>query len=267
MTGLLVCTTIGWWHSAVLHSGTTGHLAPVIFVDSNDYLAIYGDKEGGTWQYDTVDNLYDIGGFSTSLPYIYVDRWNHPYVVYYPWYSGYGYRCRYGFRDNSGWHTEFPNMDIPRSIVVDSLDIVHTVMHDSSGVYHIVRYPNVRAWRQLERIDTFSDAQKCKIAIDSQGYLHVAFTNSDRTKLIYTTNNPEVGVWEASPPEFRQTLILSMAPSGFLISGYSGPIQVYDSGGRLLMSREIKGKTLVSPLSPGVYFVMAGKQRGKVAVR
>ena len=59
---------------------------------------------------------------------------------------------------------------------------------------------------------------------------------------------------------------LLMAPEGFLISGYEGPIQVYDSGGRLLLSREIKGKTLISPLNPGVYFVRAGGQRGRVAV-
>ena len=66
------------------------------------------------------------------------------------------------------------------------------------------------------------------------------------------------------PPE---ELTLLMAPEGFLISGYEGPVQVYDATGRLLLSRDIKGKTLIGPLSPGVYFVRAGKQRGKIAIR
>jgi outer membrane protein assembly factor BamB len=62
-------------------------------------------------------------------------------------------------------------------------------------------------------------------------------------------------------------LKLMMAPSGFLISGYEGEAQVYDPAGRLILTREIKSKTLISPLKPGVYFVVAGSQRAKVAVR
>ncbi len=58
-----------------------------------------------------------------------------------------------------------------------------------------------------------------------------------------------------------------MAPSGFFISGYEGEASIYDPAGRLIVKREIAGKTLISPLSPGVYFVVAGKERAKVAVR
>ncbi|MGB9590426.1 MAG: T9SS type A sorting domain-containing protein, partial [Candidatus Hydrothermia bacterium] len=46
------------------------------------------------------------------------------------------------------------------------------------------------------------------------------------------------------------------APGGFWISGYSGLAQIYDPAGRLVLSREIKGETLISPLGPGVYFVV-----------
>jgi len=63
-----------------------------------------------------------------------------------------------------------------------------------------------------------------------------------------------------------ERMTLSVAPSGFLISGYEGPVQVYDATGRLILIREIKEKSLIGPLNPGVYFVAAGKQRGRVAV-
>ncbi len=61
--------------------------------------------------------------------------------------------------------------------------------------------------------------------------------------------------------------VLTLAPSGFWISGYDGEVQIYDPAGRLVISKEIRGKTLISPLSPGVYFVVAGKERARVAVR
>jgi len=77
---------------------------------------------------------------------------------------------------------------------------------------------------------------------------------------------PTAGVGEGLPPEPGQGLTLTMAPEGFLISGYSGPVQVYDATGRLILSREIKGKTLIGPLKPGVYFVRAGKLRERVPV-
>ena len=63
------------------------------------------------------------------------------------------------------------------------------------------------------------------------------------------------------------SLVLFPAPSGFWISGYSGPAKIYDPAGRLVLAREIKDKTLISPLSPGVYFVVAGKEKGRVVIR
>ena len=62
-------------------------------------------------------------------------------------------------------------------------------------------------------------------------------------------------------------LTILPSPSGFWISGYEGEAQIYDPAGRLVIKKEIRGKTLVSPLSPGVYFVVAGEERAKVAVR
>ena len=62
-------------------------------------------------------------------------------------------------------------------------------------------------------------------------------------------------------------LTILPSPSGFWISGYEGEAQIYDPAGRLVIKKEIRGKTLVRPLSPGVYFVVAGKERAKVAVR
>jgi len=65
----------------------------------------------------------------------------------------------------------------------------------------------------------------------------------------------------------EERIALTPAPGGFIISGYSGPIRVYDPAGRLILTREIKGKTRIRPLSPGVYFVVAGRQRAMIAVR
>ncbi|MEO0181485.1 MAG: hypothetical protein ABIM74_09555 [candidate division WOR-3 bacterium] len=65
----------------------------------------------------------------------------------------------------------------------------------------------------------------------------------------------------------NHSLTIIPAPFGFYITCPSGEARIYDSAGRLVMAREIKGKTLISPLVPGVYFVVAGEERVKVAVR
>jgi hypothetical protein len=62
-------------------------------------------------------------------------------------------------------------------------------------------------------------------------------------------------------------LTLVPAPGGFYISGYSGSAKIYDPAGRLILSKEINGKTLIGPLRPGVYFVIAGRQRARIAAR
>jgi len=72
---------------------------------------------------------------------------------------------------------------------------------------------------------------------------------------------------EEGPAKPEEKLILLPAPGGFWITGYEGEAWIYGPAGRLVLKREIKDKTLISPLRPGVYFVMAGKERARVAVR
>ncbi len=74
-------------------------------------------------------------------------------------------------------------------------------------------------------------------------------------------------VAEKNIGEPRGQIKLLPGPGGFYIAGYEGPAQIYNPAGRLVLAREIKGKTLISPLRPGVYFVVAGNQRSRVAVR
>ncbi len=81
-------------------------------------------------------------------------------------------------------------------------------------------------------------------------------------ELILTPLDVEEGL--AKPEE---KLALVPAPGGFWITGYEGPAQIYDPAGRLVLKKEIKGKTMISPLRPGVYFVVAGMERARVAIR
>ena len=81
-------------------------------------------------------------------------------------------------------------------------------------------------------------------------------------ELILTPSDVEEG---PAKPEGKLTLL--PAPGGFWITGYKGLAQIYNPAGHLVLKREIKGKTLISPLKPGVYFVVAGKQKVRVTVR
>jgi len=81
-------------------------------------------------------------------------------------------------------------------------------------------------------------------------------------ELILTPLDVEEGLAKS-----EEKLTLFPAPGGFYITGYSGLARIYDPAGRLLLSKEIKGKTLISPLRPGIYFVVAGRQRARIAVR
>ena len=142
--------------------------------------------------------------------------------------------------------------------------VVHTVMRRNDSLFHVIRKGQYDWEVQECIIPSGGGGFIWSLAADEEGYLHLLYGLGP---LWYATNHPDIGITEpATEPEPRQTLILLMAPSGFLISGYTGPIQVYDATGRLLLSREIEGKTLISPLMPGVYFVRAGEQRGRVAV-
>lgn len=239
--------------------------------ETTSYLAIHGWNEGGTWQYDTADGVTGQGDFAFSTVKITIDQRGWPHLRYSPYYSGQDYKRKYAFKDASGWHAEFINDDPDdlwwsTSLAIDSLGAVHAAKSDPTGIYHMIRYPGDTLWYNAERIDTFTDAQRIQIAIDGEEYLHVVFTAGDNQKLVYATTNPGIGITE-SLPEPEPGLVLISAPSGFYITSYSGEARIYDPVGRLVLAREINGKTLMGPLKPGVYFVVAGKQKARIAVR
>jgi len=90
-----------------------------------------------------------------------------------------------------------------------------------------------------------------------------------------TITTPDLAIMDVCPPNLAEetgappsgSLTLLPAPGGFYITGYEGSARIYDPAGRLVLSQEINGKTLISPLKPGVYFVVAGKGRARIAVR
>ncbi len=90
---------------------------------------------------------------------------------------------------------------------------------------------------------------------------------ADTTPVQYLVHLADTSSEVPESAQARPDLTIIPAPFGFYITGPSGEARIYDSAGRLVMAREIKGKTLISPLVPGVYFVVAGKERTKVAVR
>jgi len=81
-------------------------------------------------------------------------------------------------------------------------------------------------------------------------------------ELILTPSDVEEG-----PAKPEGKLALLPAPGGFWITGYEGPTEIYDPAGRLVLAKEIKGKTLISPMRPGVYFVVAREEKARVTVR
>ncbi len=258
-----------WWFNYIFPA--CSHDDILHFIGLSDYLAIHGWKEGDTWRYDTVDNVTGQGDFAFSTVKITIDQQGWPHLRYSPYYYGQDYKRKYAFKDALGWHAEFINDDPDdlwwsSSLAVDSLGAVHAAKSDPTGIYHMVHYPGDTLWYKLEQIDAFTDAEQIQITIDGQGYLHVVFTADTRHKLIYATTRSDVGVSEFSP-EPKPGLVLILAPHGFYITGYSGLAWIYDPAGRLVLSKEIRGKTLIGPMRPGVYFVVAGKQRGRIAVR
>ncbi len=90
---------------------------------------------------------------------------------------------------------------------------------------------------------------------------------ADTTAILYLVHLADTTGGISEGAQNAPGFVLTLAPSGFWISGYDGEVQIYDPAGRLVISKEIRGKTLISPLSPGVYFVVAGKERARVAVR
>jgi len=128
-------------------------------------------------------------------------------------------------------------------------------------------------WGWRDTITDYDASTVSGLVPDGQGGVYVQewFTTSIPDPPYYTNITSVVHLTEgqaiAENPGQGQGIRIAMAPSGFLISGYEGEAQVYDPAGRLILTREIKSKALIGPLKPGVYFVVAGRQRAKVAVR
>ena len=128
-------------------------------------------------------------------------------------------------------------------------------------------------WSWKDTLTEYDDGTVSGLVPDGQGgvYVQERFIGPDTGSPYYTNITSVVHLTEgqaiAEDGGKGQVLKVLMAQSGFWVSGYEGEAQIYDPAGRLVISREIKGKTLMGPLSPGVYFVVAGKERAKVAVR
>ncbi len=127
------------------------------------------------------------------------------------------------------------------------------------------------AWR--DTIPDYDGSTVSGLVPDGRGgvYVQERFTAPD-TAIPYYTNITSVvhltdGQAIAENPGKGQEIRVLMAPDGLWVSGYEGEVRIYDPAGRLIIKREISVKTLIGPLSPGVYFVVAGKERAKVAVR
>jgi len=233
------------------------------------WMLWYGFRDSSGWRIDTVDPVWeDDGDFCFSTCDITVDWWGTPYILYWPWYDWGGYKDKYAALTPFGWIVEYPGLDgggyTTSNYAVTPDSTVHTIsVHGDKTLWHAVRHgPN--DWEEVEYIAP--GIWPVCLNADRDGYLHfLYFLSPSSYDLWYATNNPDVGVSESSSAT-RENLILLMAPSGFWVADYSGPVSVYDATGRLILSRDIKGKTLVSPLNSGVYFVVGGKQRGRVAV-
>ncbi len=102
------------------------------------------------------------------------------------------------------------------------------------------------------------------VATDTSGGVYIAGTWNNDLQVIKLKDSLTT-VQEGHTGDSR--FLLTLGSGGFFISGYEGDAMIYDPVGRLVLSKDIKGKTLISPLRPGVYFVVAGKERARVAVR
>jgi len=162
------------------------------------------------------------------------------------------------------------------SIILDSQGNLFAGGSGSNDEYPVVYKLDTLGnliWAWKDTLTEYDDGTVSGLVPDGQGGVYVQewFTFTPDTGGLYTNITSVVHLTEgqaiAEDGGKGQVLKVLMAQSGFWVSGYEGEAQIYDPAGRLVLSREIKGKTLMGPLSPGVYFVVAGKERAKVAVR
>ncbi|MEO0181533.1 MAG: T9SS type A sorting domain-containing protein [candidate division WOR-3 bacterium] len=235
------------------------------------HLLWYGLRDSSGWRMELVDPMGDEGGdFCFSLCEINVDWWGTPRIHYWPYYENIvAYRNKYAERTLYGWVVEFTGLGgilITSNYAVTPDSVVHVISpHNDGTLWHAIR-KGLNEWEEVEFIAP--GIWPTCLTSDQNGYLHFVCHESilHPEKYRYITNNPTIGVSESHTAS-RQSLVLQMASGGFWITGYSGEAQIYDPAGRLVLSRKIRDKILISPLKPGVYFVVAGKQRTRIAIR
>ncbi|MEO0211381.1 MAG: hypothetical protein ABIN66_05940 [candidate division WOR-3 bacterium] len=172
---------------------------------------------------------------------------------------------------NPGWDSR----EGARLIALDSLGNIFiggTNEHEYPAVYKLDTSGNL-IWAWTDTLREYSRGTATGLVPDGHGgvYAQEWFTKPMSDPPYYTSITSVVHLTEAGGVAgntgAKPGLRITMAPSGFYITCPSGEARIYDSAGRLVIRREIKGKTLISPLVPGVYFVVAGDEKAKVTVR
>jgi hypothetical protein len=198
------------------------------------YLLWYGFRDSSGWRIDLVDPVWqDEGDFAFSWPLISAGWWCIPRISYYPYYDASGYREKYAEL---------------------------TPFKPTNTLWHAIR-KGPDNWEEQEYI-TAGIGPCARFLADKKGYLHFLFETPGTEDLWYATTRPDVGVFE-SLPEPEPGLVLISAPSGFWITGYSGEVRIYDPAGRLVLIKEIKGKTLISPLKLGFISLLLEDRRAR----
>ena len=249
--------TLDWWlqnYDVIMDEN--GHL---YVANTDGYHIAYGTNLSGPWEWMWMDS----GPTCYPLPpSLFVDGNHMPHLLYN--FDAGDNLYRYARRDpfGGGWLIDTTDVMGASNLVVDPRGYVHFLSSSGDTTYHIYRDPSDGSWHKQVIMPV---GGKGSIAVDSDGYLHAAIIHNYH-EIYYMTTNPNIGVSETKTVP-QPSLILSPVPHGFVISGYSGPAQIYDPAGRLILTKNIKGKTRIGPLRPGVYMVVAGRQRGKAVVR
>jgi len=246
---------------------------------SGSHTACCAHQDGGSWIVETVEDVPSTFYF-TPGPWLTIR--GTAFALYAP--TGATKQepddtLRFAWRRADGtWHFEKLREFGVRGLGVDAGGLVHglAAFREDSYAHHVVRDTAKPRWDTLEVVDSVNGIVSLDsfnglwfggyMLVDADGFLHATYQGRNGYYLCYATTRPDVRVFESSS-EPEPSLVLISAPSGFWITGYSGEARIYDPAGRLVLAREINGKTLINPLKPGVYFVVAGKERARIAVR
>jgi len=159
---------------------------------------------GGSWHHDVVDD--NLGNFNVIQSAVALDSGLNPHIAFFS-NDMFAPELRYAYYDGTGWSVEVVDDNLPWfgstacSMVLDSLDrphIVYGTLYQQVGGNSELRYATLDstgAW-VIEVIDSTDDAGELNsLAIDPQGYLHVAYFRGNPStqdgEIMYATNRPE----------------------------------------------------------------------------